>query len=105
VGRGLSALLVAESCGVDLLLAGHLHRGYTGDARSHHVTLRRALLVAQAGTAVSRRTRGGETNSYNVVRVTPPRLEIEVRAFRGRSFEPVQCSRFEKRASGWEAVP
>lgn len=104
VGRGLSALVAAEACGVDLLLAGHLHRGYTGDARSHHVTLRRSLLVAQAGTAVSRRTRAGEANSYNLIRLEPPRLEIEVRAYDGRRFSAERAASFEKKQGEWLAL-
>jgi 3',5'-cyclic AMP phosphodiesterase CpdA len=104
VGRGLSALVAAESCGVDLLLAGHLHRGYTGDARTHHVTLRRSILVAQAGTAISRRTRGGEANSYNLIRIAAPRLEIEVRRWDGGAFRPERTARFEKVKGVWLVV-
>ncbi len=79
VGRGLAGLIAAERCGVDLLLAGHLHQGYTGDVRTHHVTIRRSILVAQAGT-LSRRTRG-EGNSYDQIRVELPRLEIALRCW------------------------
>src|SRR6185503_12284158 len=39
VGRGLQALQAAEACGVDLLLAGHLHVGFTGDVRAHYLTI------------------------------------------------------------------
>jgi 3',5'-cyclic AMP phosphodiesterase CpdA len=102
VGRGGLALAAAEACGVDLLLAGHLHRGYTGDARAHHVSLERTILVAQAGTAVSRRTRAGEANSYNVVRVALPTLEIETRAWQPGGFRPFRTVRFEKRPDGWQ---
>ncbi len=104
VGRGLSGLVAAESCGVDLLLAGHLHRGYTGDARTHHVTLRRSILVAQAGTAVSRRTRAGETNSYNRIQVEPPRLAIEVRAWDGRRFVRQRTVSFRKENGSWRVA-
>ena len=69
VGRAAEALRAAEACGVDLVLAGHLHRGYTGDIRTHHAGIRRAMLVAQAGTAVSHRVRN-EANSYNVIRLS-----------------------------------
>ena len=37
VGRGLQGLLAAEACGVDLLLSGHLHHGFSGDVRGHYM--------------------------------------------------------------------
>jgi 3',5'-cyclic AMP phosphodiesterase CpdA len=58
VGRGLQGLLAAEASGVDLLLAGHLHHGFSADVRGHYLSLHRSMLVAQAGTALSRRRRG-----------------------------------------------
>src|SRR3546814_4583276 len=36
VRRAGHALRTFESVGVDLLLAGHLHRAYTGDVVTHH---------------------------------------------------------------------
>ena len=101
VGRGLAGLLAAERCGVDLLLAGHLHVGYAGDVRSHHVTIRRAILVAQAGT-LSRRTRG-EVASYNQVHLElePPRLGIALRAWDGRGFRTAETVRFVKQEGLW----
>jgi 3',5'-cyclic AMP phosphodiesterase CpdA len=103
VGRGLAALAAAEQCGVDLLLAGHLHLGYTGDVRAHHVTVRRSILVAQAGTATSRRTRG-EPNGYNVVRIQPPLVEIEARTWAGLAFVPARTARFARSAEGWRTL-
>jgi 3',5'-cyclic AMP phosphodiesterase CpdA len=103
VGRGLLALAAAEQCGVDMLLAGHLHLGYTGDVRAHHVTVRRSILVAQAGTATSRRTRG-EPNGYNVVRIEPPLVEVEARAWTGHEFARVRTERFARSAEGWRAL-
>jgi 3',5'-cyclic AMP phosphodiesterase CpdA len=49
VGRGLQALEVAEACGVDLLLAGHLHVGYSGDVRAHHLSIRRSIWWCRRG--------------------------------------------------------
>ena len=87
VGRAGLALEALESCGAELMLAGHLHLGYHGDVRRHHLHLRRSILVAQAGTAVSRRTRG-EPNSYNVVRLDWPHIEVEIRESAGGAFVP-----------------
>jgi 3',5'-cyclic AMP phosphodiesterase CpdA len=85
---------------VDLLLTGHLHRGFTGDVRTHHVDIKRSMLVVQAGTAVSRRLRG-ETNSYNVIRLEAPRLDCTVRSWDGRRFRPLAPTRFEKVDGEW----
>jgi 3',5'-cyclic AMP phosphodiesterase CpdA len=103
VGRGLQGLLVAEECGVDLLVAGHLHRGYTGDVRSHHVSIRRSILVAQAGTAISRRTRG-EANSYNLIRIEPPRVAVSIRAWDGRQFTALRDAAFLREGHEWRPV-
>ena len=100
VGRGLRALEVAESVGVDLLLAGHLHVGYHGDVRAHHLTLRRSMLVVQAGTAISRRIRG-EPNAYNRLTVEPPHLVLEVRSWGGSGFETRSVSRYSKQDGEW----
>jgi 3',5'-cyclic AMP phosphodiesterase CpdA len=100
VGRGLQGLLAAEACGVDLLLAGHLHHGFSGDVRAHYMVLHRSMLVAQAGTALSHRTRG-EPNAYNWISVDPPHLALEVRAWTGASFETAAVTRYVKRADVW----
>lgn len=100
VERGFEALQAAERCGVDLLLAGHLHFGFTGDVRPHYLSIRRSMLVAQAGTATSIRHRG-EPNTYNWIVVDPPRLSIEVRGFGGAAFETRALTRFVKREDEW----
>jgi 3',5'-cyclic AMP phosphodiesterase CpdA len=100
VGRGLLALQAAEACGVDLLLAGHLHHGFTVDVRSHHVLVRRSMLVAQAGTAISRRTRR-EPNTYNWITVDAPRLVIETRAWDGERFRGADIVRYQKVDDVW----
>jgi 3',5'-cyclic AMP phosphodiesterase CpdA len=100
VGGAKEALEAAEACGVDLVLAGHLHRGYTGDIRTHHAGIRRAMLVAQAGTAVSHRIRN-EANSYNVIRLSPERLGFSLRAWDGRGFHEARFVEYVRRDSDW----
>lgn len=100
VGGAAEALRAAEACGVDLLLAGHLHRGYTGDIRTHHVHIRRAMLVAQAGTATSHRVRN-EANSYNVVRLSPERVGFSLRVWDGKGFQEARREEFVKSGSDW----
>jgi 3',5'-cyclic AMP phosphodiesterase CpdA len=63
--RGHHAALRAWSAaGADLVLGGHIHLPYTLAPPG----LARRLWVAQAGTAVSKRTRPGVPNSVNIVR-------------------------------------
>jgi 3',5'-cyclic AMP phosphodiesterase CpdA len=100
VGRGRRAMDVLDDCGADLLLAGHLHRHYQADAKTHHVRIKRTILVAQAGTAISRRRRN-EPNAYNLITVIPPQVEIQVRAWNGSRFEPVASTRYTKIENHW----
>jgi 3',5'-cyclic AMP phosphodiesterase CpdA len=104
VGRAALALGVAVDCGVDLILAGHLHMGYTGDVREHHVSLRRSILVAQAGTAISRRTRA-EANAYNLVTVDPPELTFAVRSWGGGRFMTIREVGYRKVGEEWLLLP
>jgi 3',5'-cyclic AMP phosphodiesterase CpdA len=103
VGRALAALTAAAACGVDLLLAGHLHEGYSADVRTSHVALGRSMIVAQAGTALSRRRRR-EPNAYNLITVDAPRLEVEVRAFAGREFQRVAVTSYRKEGEEWRRL-
>jgi len=80
----------------------HLHVGHAGDARDPHAELQRSILLAHAGTAVSARGRG-EANAYNRIRVDPPDLEIEVRAWTGSEFAAARTLRFSRLAGGWRA--
>ena len=100
LGRGLQALQVAEACGVDLLLAGHLHVGFSGDVRAHHLSIRRSILVVQAGTATSLRVRG-EPNTYNVITVERAALSLAVRGWDGARFAPLTAVRYVKREEEW----
>jgi 3',5'-cyclic AMP phosphodiesterase CpdA len=100
LGRGLQALQAAEACGVDLLLAGHLHVGFSGDVRAHYLSIRRSILVAQAGTATSLRVRG-EPNTYNVITVDGSALALAVRAWDGTRFAPLSSVRYVKRDLEW----
>lgn len=100
VGRARRVVPVLRGCGVDLLLAGHLHVGYTGDIAHHYLDSTRSILVAHAGTAISRRVRG-EPNSYNWIRVDPPKLTIEARRWRASGFTSGALAGFRKIDGHW----
>ncbi|MDQ3020060.1 MAG: metallophosphoesterase [Bacteroidota bacterium] len=85
VGRAEKALDVIDECGIDLVLAGHLHEGFTGDVQTYHPG-RRSIIVAQAGTAISNRRRE-DPNSYNFITLDDKIIDIEVRVWNGTSFE------------------
>jgi 3',5'-cyclic AMP phosphodiesterase CpdA len=76
VDRAPMAMAAFAECGVDLLLAGHLHMSHSNSTAERYPISEYAALVVQAGTATSTRARG-EVNSFNVVRVEPARVEVD----------------------------
>ncbi len=80
VGQAALALPVIDECEVDLLLAGHLHHGYTGDIRTYYPATTRSVIVAQAGTAISQRIRS-EPNAFNFITLDRDRIEVSVRVW------------------------
>ncbi len=68
--RALDAL---TSMNVDLILGGHLHRGYIGNSLDVYSGANReyGIVIAQSGTTTSRRGRARERekNSFNVIRM------------------------------------
>lgn len=102
VGRAALALKVIDKCKVDMLLAGHLHKGYSGDVRTYYPATRRSIIVAQAGTAISRRLRG-TPNAYNWITLDREREEISItiRAWDGARFTPSAVVSYWLRESEW----
>ena len=76
VGRAPLAMKTLADCGADLLLAGHLHTSHAGNTDARYGIADYSALVVQAGTATSTRGRG-ETNSFNVIRVSTASVNIE----------------------------
>jgi 3',5'-cyclic AMP phosphodiesterase CpdA len=94
------ALVELQTCGVDLLLAGHLHISYLGDVRSHHESVQRSMLSIQAGTAISTRRRD-QSNGYNILAIEPNKIAIHVRSFDGKNFQPADQRTFVRIDEIW----
>ena len=82
-------------CGIDVLMAGHLH-----DAHVVERVPGRPALMVQAGTATSSRTRE-EPNSFNLLRVSRGRVEVEQHVLNGGGFERASAEAFERGDAGW----
>jgi 3',5'-cyclic AMP phosphodiesterase CpdA len=98
--EGQRALDIFDDAGVDLVLSGHLHRGYSADTRVHWPGSRRSLIVVQCGTSVSRRGRG-EPNAYNLLTLTRDRVEIAHRWWGGDQFVESSRHSWQRDSSGW----
>jgi predicted MPP superfamily phosphohydrolase len=77
--------------GVDVVMAGHAHAASAAG---------RTVLVVQAGTATSSRTREAP-NSFNVLRVSPRRIEVREFRLHGASFVPAAAESFQRSTAGW----
>ncbi|CAM2883438.1 metallophosphoesterase family protein [Rariglobus hedericola] len=104
VGRAARALTILDSDKVDLLLAGHLHHSYSGDTRTHYPAAHRAIISAQAGTAISSRVRAGDPNGYNRITLDGDTITIEVRTWRDGAFSPLNCMTYHRHETGWSAA-
>lgn len=104
VGRHRLVVPMLEACGVDLVLAGHLHRAYSGDMMTHHTQVARSILVAQASTATSTRRRN-EANAYNRIVIGREdgahTVTLEVRSWDGAFFTPGPVSRYHRDGDRW----
>ena len=103
VGRAARAMTMLDAEKVDLLLAGHLHRGYSGDTRTQYPAAHRGIISAQAGTAISHRVRGAEPNGYNRITLDGDRVTVEVRIWRERAFVADRKTTYDRTPAGWAA--
>jgi 3',5'-cyclic AMP phosphodiesterase CpdA len=102
VGRAHMVMETLAVCNVDLLLAGHMHRSYTGHTAERYQIHGYSALVVQAGTATSTRSRG-ETNAFNVIRLAQRRMTVECFTWdpgRG-TFAVSSIGHFHRIANGW----
>lgn len=84
VGRARRAMALFAHCGADLLLSGHMHAGFVGNTAARYRLGGYSALLVQAGTATSTRIRG-ENNSFNVIRIDAPRIEVQRQTWDARA--------------------
>ena len=106
VNRAQLAMEAIAKCGADVLLAGHLHVSHTGHSSARYKIAGHSALVVSAGTATSTRGRG-ETNSFNVLRVKHPFINVERLSWQPEraEFMPSSTEHFKHSPDGWTRVP
>lgn len=113
VGRSAAAMAEFARCRVDLILSGHLHSGLTLSTSTRYDLPGYSAIVAQAGTAVSTRTRG-EANAWNLIRISEAggpggteerTIEVQQMAWQTTRFKAGRTDRYSKREGGWESLP
>jgi 3',5'-cyclic AMP phosphodiesterase CpdA len=100
VGRSAKALLVIDECKIDLLLAGHIHHGYSGDVRPFYPKSKRSIISVQAGTAISNRIRE-EPNAFNFISIKKEFFTVEILVWEGKSFEKSELISYGKDGDEW----
>src|SRR5687767_5806486 len=106
LGRANLAMVALAECGADLLLAGHLQIGRTGHTAVRYRIAGHSALVVSAGTATSTRHRG-EANSFNVIRINHPHVNVERLVWQPEknAFVPASSENFKFTSDGWKPVP
>ena len=88
-------------CGIDLLLAGHLHVSHSGPTAERYASSGHSAVFVQAGTACSTRERG-EENSFNLLRLHRKCIEIDTLSTESTGeFRPVSTRQFHRTPVGW----
>jgi 3',5'-cyclic AMP phosphodiesterase CpdA len=101
VGRAPRAMERFARCGIDLLLAGHLHVSHSGPTAERYSASGHSAVFVQAGTACSTRERG-EANAFNVLRLHRKCIEVETHSTEGGAkFRPLANRQFHRTPAGW----
>jgi len=106
VGGAREAMQEFARCGVDLLLAGHLHASHGVESGERHALAGYEALAISAGTASSTRGRG-EANSFNVLRLHASDVDVERHEWDEgtRRFRRAAVQRFRREGTRWREMP
>lgn len=101
--RARLALMMLADSHIHLLLSGHRHHAVSGHREEDtELAGERAILVLHAGTAISTRTRGGEANSYNLLRIDAERVTVAVKVWSSQDgFRTIQDTSYRLKAGRW----
>ncbi len=78
LSNAYEAIDLFSSCGVDLILSGHLHQAYIGSSEEFYPKGRPPVVILHSGTTTSSRGRGGERerNTCNWIEVGPSSMTV-----------------------------
>ena len=101
IGRSAMAMAQLAAVGADLFLAGHLHVSHVGWTAERYQIAGHSALVVQAGTLSTRER--GEANSFNVLRIQRPAIDVERYAWDevSSAFSLASSARFQHTPEGW----
>lgn len=101
VGREHAVPMLARH-GIDLIVGGHIHDPYVTLSGVRYPGIERTMVIAVAGTCLSRRTRKGAPNSFNWMEIEPSRLKITRYDKRAdHAFTPERAHAFARIPQGW----
>jgi len=105
VGRAAEAMATFAQCGVDVLLAGHLHTSDSLDTGDRYPLAGYEALAVSAGTATSTRGRG-EANAFNLLRLEKGLVEVERFEWQPEraGFHAAGTQRFARAERGWRPL-
>jgi 3',5'-cyclic AMP phosphodiesterase CpdA len=78
LANAFEAIDLFSTCGVDLILSGHLHQAYIGNSEEFYPKGRPPVVILHSGTTTSSRGRAGERekNTCNWIEVGPQTMTV-----------------------------
>ena len=105
LGRARMAMTLFAAAGVDLFLSGHLHTGLTLATGARYPLPGYSAVMAQAGTAISTRTRHAVPNAWNHIELHPARIAVRQMRWTGKRYTPAEPDLYSKSPEGWRKTP